>query len=365
MLVFANYESGDCIPYQQDVFGIEAKVDRLFSSKALELLLPHDARAVKTFFAHLLLSISDVHCSLMFFRNPIRIVFFSSHAHNLEIIDSFQHKRQNLQLISMVLYVPRRYFNLYLPVSPSACQQSRCGAYRPHAVSNNVVYSNDSATFSLDVPGVKLSDVKVYVNGETIEVQAERRGSRPFKLERRFLVRDHHNYNLFSTEAQLEDGVLNVSIPKKQDLSPIAIEATAEEPPAELGEKETSKFCFSFDLPGVNIADFHAEIHPDGSIFFKAQRKIGGRSGSIEKTLSLNQPVQHAKVFLRNGVVTFSGSFAEPLDPKKQEIEVLPSQDHSIPEATEVAAPVETKDASDEENDMVLVEDVDEAVEKE
>lgn len=82
-----------------------------------------------------------------------------------------------------------------------------------HSYYEPVQYTEDRATLTLDLPGVKKEDLSVNVVDDLITVSGKR-GKREFTRTYSF---EDHNYDAASTSAILEDGVLTVSLERKPE----------------------------------------------------------------------------------------------------------------------------------------------------
>nr|CAC81965.1 small heat-shock protein [Funaria hygrometrica] len=112
---------------------------------------------------------------------------------------------------------------------------SRQFARDAHAVANTQIdwrETPEAHIFKADLPGLKKEEVKVQlVDGKTLEISGERRKEEVHKDDtwhrverahgsflRRFRLPD--NSNVEAVEAQVQDGVLTVTIPKIQKPKP-------------------------------------------------------------------------------------------------------------------------------------------------
>lgn len=74
---------------------------------------------------------------------------------------------------------------------------------------------------SIDVPGVKASDVVVNAQGHEVDITATRGNS---VATFRYMI--HETYDMASLKAQLEDGVLTLSLDKRPEVQPRKVEVT-------------------------------------------------------------------------------------------------------------------------------------------
>ena len=76
----------------------------------------------------------------------------------------------------------------------------------------HIKYGVEKAVLTLDLPGVKRSDLDVSIVGRTVTVSG-RRGEREFKHE--YTI--DRNYDASSVDAVLEDGVLTVTFARRPE----------------------------------------------------------------------------------------------------------------------------------------------------
>lgn len=74
--------------------------------------------------------------------------------------------------------------------------------------------TNDNYLISFDMPGVKKQDIKIEVQGNQLMISGERHGDSTRKFERSFVL--PASINTEKIEAQYEDGVLSVALPKAE-----------------------------------------------------------------------------------------------------------------------------------------------------
>lgn len=68
---------------------------------------------------------------------------------------------------------------------------------------------------SLDMPGIKKEDLKIEIKGNKLVVEAESKGKKNRKYHRTFTV--PNTIDLDNSEADLNNGVLTLKIPKVQE----------------------------------------------------------------------------------------------------------------------------------------------------
>jgi HSP20 family protein len=100
--------------------------------------------------------------------------------------------------------------------------------------SANVIESKDDFKISLAVPGLKKSDFNIDVNGNMLTISCEKEENKDEKDGRH--TRREYNYSSFSrtftmpdevskdkVEAVYEDGVLKLTLPKKEEAKKLAV----------------------------------------------------------------------------------------------------------------------------------------------
>lgn len=131
-----------------------------------------------------------------------------------------------------------RYLNLYN--SPSRWDSNLFGNFdrlfsdmlEPVASSSPYEVSETDGAYllSVDAPGMKKDDIKIEVVGNTLTITGERRGrdgqERNYrKFTRSFTLPD--SIDAAKIEANFEDGVLEIAIPKSETAKPRQIEVQA------------------------------------------------------------------------------------------------------------------------------------------
>jgi HSP20 family molecular chaperone IbpA len=85
------------------------------------------------------------------------------------------------------------------------------------------VEENEQGYFiQLDAPGVRKEDVKISVENRHLLIEGERKGKLPQKLRRAFSLPD--DVEVEKIAAQMKDGVLELSLPKKEQARPKTIQ---------------------------------------------------------------------------------------------------------------------------------------------
>lgn len=194
-------------------------------------------------------------------------------------------------------------------------KSSGCPAKRPCSDGHFVVHrgmkyrinENDKHyQMILDVPGVKVSDIEIEMQDKnTLRISAERKMPKQplVKYLQRFSV-DGKIFNTSEVSAELEYGVLTISMLKKEPLEPIAIPITPSYPPKV--ESDKVKTIISMDLPGVKSSDLELALHEE-IIFMRANRNYGDNVVSLRKKFALDgSNVDESKIqgYLCDGVLT-------------------------------------------------------------
>jgi HSP20 family molecular chaperone IbpA len=181
-----------------------------------------------------------------------------------------------------------------------------------------IQHQDKNIVFSIDMPGIKSSDTKVEIRNGVLSVNAERKigtnGSA--KYAQHFLLKDS-DARSEDIHANLSDGVLTITIPKKEETKPFAIPVLSEyaPPKAENDEKDVR---FTVDLPGVNVRNIKLEISDD-TITLHAERKVFDKVSTIDKYFSVDRAkvdVSAFKAYLTDGVLTITGYLKDPEQPK-------------------------------------------------
>jgi HSP20 family protein len=108
---------------------------------------------------------------------------------------------------------------------------------RPFRPQSTVVDGDHEFTVSVDLPGVKLSDVSLTAHDGTVSIRASRRvhssdGAtvKKLRIDKSFAL-DQETVDISKIKANLSDGVLVVKLPKKAKPEPVVIAITDEAEP--------------------------------------------------------------------------------------------------------------------------------------
>jgi HSP20 family protein len=181
-----------------------------------------------------------------------------------------------------------------------------------------IQHKDKNIVFSIDMPGIKSLDTKIEIRDGVLSVNAERKiGSNgSAKYAQHFLLKDSDAQSE-DVHANLCDGVLTITIPKKEETKPFTIPVLAEYAPPK-SESDEKDVRFTVDLPGVNISNIKLEL-ADDTITLHAERKIFEKVSTIDKYFSVDRTkvdVNAFKAYLVDGVLTITGYLKDPAQPK-------------------------------------------------
>ena len=212
---------------------------------------------------------------------------------------------------------------------------------------------------SLDVPGVKESDLDVTVEGtkdKTLVVRGKRSVGKDVTVDFSKTFPLTYNSDIDRMSASLENGVLVVSVPR------ISVEATETSKKIPLtrssgassdeqGEDGNQPFQLELDVPGVKESNIDIEVKgdTDKTLTIKAVRELGKdaegnpRTTELSKEFQINELVDTSKIVaaLSNGVLTVSA----PVDEKKAETSVKKVVVNGPPVAESTSVAPTTEDA--------------------
>lgn len=177
--------------------------------------------------------------------------------------------------------------------------------------------NDDNIMYQLDLPGIKATDAKVEIRNGVLSVQAERKdGNNYSKYAQHFLVKES-DVDSEKVNANLSDGVLTITIPKKEESKPLAISIVAQYPP-EKEENDNKDIRFTVDLPGVKASDATLELKDD-TISLHATRKVFDKVSTFDRYFSIDRNKVDPTAFnayLLDGVLTITGIKKESPEPK-------------------------------------------------
>lgn len=188
---------------------------------------------------------------------------------------------------------------------PAAALQETKSRVLPQKPNVYVTDNKDDYRLSFDLPGVKSQDLTIEVDNGVLHVTAERKaaGVTVAKFAEHFAI-DETLVDVTKMEADLSDGVLTLTVPKKEEGKPFTIPITAAEPPA-----DSEDLSLSLDIPGVKVADLKVVFHK-GELLIAAERKKKGDAVSkIRRMFTLKESAIEAlkmKAYLIDGVLTIT-----------------------------------------------------------
>ena len=170
--------------------------------------------------------------------------------------------------------------------------------------SSQVIEHEKDYVLSFDLPGVKKQDLTAEIENGVLRVNAERKSGKTTtsKFSQRFLI-DEKVFDPDKLDAKLEDGVLTITVGKRETKPPMAIKVTSSDPPS--AENDDRALSLSVDLPGVKLSDIKVELD-NGDLIFQGERKRG-RSSKIHKVFTVRESaIDTSKMqgYLVDGVLT-------------------------------------------------------------
>ena len=90
--------------------------------------------------------------------------------------------------------------------------------YRGHS---HVDENETGYYIELDTPGFRKEDLRISIENNSLMIEGERQGRSQVKLKRSFHLPDDVDTN--SIQAQVKDGILELSLPKKEQAKPKTI----------------------------------------------------------------------------------------------------------------------------------------------
>ena len=231
-----------------------------------------------------------------------------------------------------------------------------------------------SYTLEMEVPGIKLKDVKIEANPtdgvlEILAVRKNVQGKAIVHYVKQFSLNTKY-VDMSKISASLEDGILLVKIPKKPAIKPIQIQPVAQDPPTALDHQ----YHFSVDVPGVKLAHVDITISDGNRLTLIAERK----GVSVIRRSVVLDDVAYAtaktSAYLMDGILTIvvpeKQETAQENDDKKEQgnksrhlVQVHAGHSYSTKKDQEPSN--ETQDtfpkntsAKDDHDDLVVVETV-------
>ena len=241
-----------------------------------------------------------------------------------------------------------------------------------------VVDDKDSLIVSVDLPGVSSKDVTIEVANGVLSVAAERparAGGNSTKQKQQFVINER-KVDTDKLQANLVDGVLTITLPKKEETKPTAITVAAQGPPEEQintnennKDTDTGVWQFTYDLPGVKAQDIQLEVHED-TLTLHATRHHHRNGGTSATTMDRKFSVDPTRVdtesmqgYLADGVLTLRGTRRPESAQTKVVVVPVSCGNTTTVSSTQIDASSQKQidDSSGEnleQDDMVLVETV-------
>ena len=242
------------------------------------------------------------------------------------------------------------------------------------------VYRYDPAhslLVSVDLPGVSSKDVTIEVANGVLSVAAERparAGGNSTKQKQQFVINER-KVDTDKLQANLVDGVLTITLPKKEETKPTAITVAAQGPPEEQintnennKDTDTGVWQFTYDLPGVKAQDIQLEVHED-TLTLHATRHHHRNGGTSATTMDRKFSVDPTRVdtesmqgYLADGVLTLRGTRRPESAQTKVVVVPVSCGNTTTVSSSQIDAIQKQNDDSSgeslEQDDMVLVETV-------
>lgn len=193
--------------------------------------------------------------------------------------------------------------------------------------------------FQMDLPGVRSSDATVELVEEgLLRIQAERSVggfARP-QITRQFAF-DDACIDKTNVKANIVDGVLNITLPKREkepSPEPVDIAITAGYVPKK-DDASNTKTLFTVDLPGVPIDRVKMSYHEDRVLLHAERLRAGQVVSKLQRVLPVNSKkvdTNKMKAYLADGVL-------EVLAPEKEATGpiVVPITSEPLPELLPVS----------------------------
>jgi HSP20 family protein len=246
-----------------------------------------------------------------------------------------------------------------------------------HGRNTQMVDLKDALIVSVDLPGVPREDVTIEVENGVLSIAAERpprAGGSSSTMQKQHYRINEHKVDVDKLQAHLVDGVLTITLPKKEELKPIAISVAAHGPPDEqINNKDAGVWQFTCDLPGVKANAIQLELH-ERTLTLHATRQNGadGRTATTMDQKIWVNPTQvdteSIQGYLADGVLTLLGTRRPEIAKTKVVVPVSCGNTTAIssnPEDTKSKSSDESQTQDDnsgeesrDQDDLVLVETV-------
>ena len=235
-----------------------------------------------------------------------------------------------------------------------------------------IIESDSAYTALMDVPGVKVPNVTVEEKDGEIEITAIRMNrtndEEVYKTYQDIFYVDPAIVDPLQTQANLKNGVLTITVPKKPPVqTTITIEdAYPPSPPdtSSMNDSKEEEFRFAMDLPGVHLNDLSVEFHRNSIVTVSGKRNVGNRIVEVERSLEVRPSVDmtQAKAYLQDGVFTLiaptrcGGGNAISSD----NVRIIPVNEDNIPTVASLSLDDKTMseevNSNDDKEEDVMVE---------
>ena len=226
--------------------------------------------------------------------------------HNKQLLSNNQHLtmifvRRHPTLFNPFLFEPDidRYINVF---SDDDNNTSKTPARGQNV---NVTEGEDAWTIYMDVPGVKSENVEIDGSNDALAVRAVRKhGDEVTAAYQQTFNLNPRNTNFDAVSADLSDGVLTITVPKKTPPAPTTVAITTADAP-EAPEDKTKEFRYTLELPGVKADKVKVEFRDD-MLHLEAERKKGNFSSTIERSMTVGPTVDtaNARAYLMDGILS-------------------------------------------------------------
>jgi len=208
----------------------------------------------------------------------------------------------------------------------------------PHNNTSSTVYKDEkSVTLSLDLPGVKISDIKILiVDKNTLLVSAERKsGDKVITNHSEQFFIDDRRFDTSNISAQLEDGVLTITIPTKAPRQAALVTIESSSPP-ENDTELRDHYVVSLDLPGMKASDINLKAF-EGFIVFQGHKVNGNNTIRFCKKIHVDQnkyDTSKLNAYLADGVLTIVAPPITTTETSKQDEEEVKEIHVTVPVAS-------------------------------
>jgi HSP20 family protein len=192
---------------------------------------------------------------------------------------------------------------------PSKEEDNKTAVYR--SIDAHANESDSQFTLTMDLPGVKSDMLTVQVADGLLTVSADRPTANGSVVAyRQSYAVDENTVDVGEVKASLADGVLTLTLPKKEEAKPIEVPVMER---AAAPGTTAEDLRITFDVPGFNAADIKVVVH-NGMLTIKGEHKKGNSISRIQRTIMLDRhssDLAQSKAYLAHGVMTFTAPHTE------------------------------------------------------